>query len=80
MQLEVAMKSGYSQRHVSFLELGRASPSREAVLVLASHRPFPAILVDRAWNMFDANECAMALFEQFMDVPGPDATLAELRI
>lgn len=109
-QLEVAMKSGYSQRHVSFLESGRARPSREAVLVMAdtldiptsarnglleaagfapiythepltsarlegvltavqeilsSHRPFPAILVDRAWNIFGANETALALFRHF---------------
>lgn len=115
-QLEVAMMSGYSQRHVSFLESGRARPSREAVLVMAdtldiptsarnglleaagfaplythepltsarlegvitvlqeilsSHRPFPAILVDRAWNMFGANETALALFRHFPNTADP---------
>lgn len=113
-QLDVAIKSGYSQRHVSFLESGRASPSREAVIVLAdtlnvpmtarnalleaagfapiytheplsskhleyavgaiqdvltSHRPFPAIVVDRAWNIFGTNECAGALFQHFIADP-----------
>ncbi len=115
-QLDVAMTSGYSQRHLSFLESGRSNPSRETVMVLAetlgvpvrernalldaagfapvysqepltsehleivlgavhevlaSHRPFPALLVDRAWNTFALNETANVLFSQF--VGGGDA-------
>lgn len=38
--------------------------------VLASHRPFPALLVDRAWNTFALNETANLLFSQFV---GADA-------
>lgn len=34
-QLQLASVTGYSQRHISFLELGRSSPTRTAVLVLA---------------------------------------------
>lgn len=34
--------------------------------VLASHRPFPALLVDRAWNTFALNETGNALFSQFV--------------
>jgi transcriptional regulator with XRE-family HTH domain len=34
-QLELALRSGVSQRHVSFLESGRARPSREMVMHLA---------------------------------------------
>jgi transcriptional regulator with XRE-family HTH domain len=34
-QLELALRSGVSQRHVSFLESGRARPSREMVVHLA---------------------------------------------
>lgn len=34
-QFDVAMTSGYSQRHLSFLESGRSRPSRETVIVLA---------------------------------------------
>lgn len=115
-QFDVAMTSGYSQRHLSFLESGRSQPSRETVMVLAetlnvpvrernvlldsagfapvythepltsehlevvlglvhdvlaSHRPFPALLVDRSWNTYALNATANALFSQF--VAGGDA-------
>ena len=109
-QLDLALMSGYSQRHLSFLESGRSQPSREAVAVLSDaltvpirerndllrsaghapvytdaglssellrpsldhmqellniHRPFPAILVDHAWNMHAANENSAALLAHF---------------
>lgn len=99
-QLELALTSGVSQRHLSFLESGRATPSREMVLqlsetlevplrdrnelltaagfaplfsarmlddpqmrqvlravrlMLRNHEPFPAIAIDRAWNIRMAN-------------------------
>lgn len=95
-QLHLALSSGVSQRHVSFLESGRAKPSRSMILqlsetlevplrerndwltaagfaplfkarplddpqmnqvmaavrmMLANHAPFPAIAIDRAWNI-----------------------------
>lgn len=34
--------------------------------VLASHRPFPALLVDRAWNTYALNATANALFSGFV--------------
>lgn len=34
--------------------------------LLASHRPFPALLVDRSWNTFALNATANALFSQFV--------------
>src|SRR6266849_5517214 len=34
-QLELAVEAGVSSRHVSFIETGRAQPSREMVLMLA---------------------------------------------
>ncbi len=100
-QLELALSSGVSQRHVSFLEKGRAKPSRSMILqlsetlevplrerndwltaagfaplfrarplddpqmgqvmgavrmMLANHEPFPAVAVDRAWNIILANK------------------------
>ena len=100
-QLELALESGVSQRHVSFLESSRARPSRAMVLqlsealgvpirdrndwltaagfaplfrrssfqdpamqqvmaavrmMLANHDPFPAIAMDRAWNVVLAND------------------------
>ena len=95
-QLDLALAAGVSQRHVSFLESGRARPSRGMILqlsetldvplrdrndwltaagfapvfkarqlddpqmsqvlsavqlMLGNHEPFPAIAVDRSWNI-----------------------------
>ena len=99
-QLDLALTSGVSQRHVSFLESGRANPSRNMILqlsetldvplrernawltaagfaplfrtralddpqmgqvmsavrmMLTAHEPFPAIALDRAWNVRMSN-------------------------
>lgn len=40
-QLELALEAEVSSRHVSFLETGRARPSREMVLRLAEHLEIP---------------------------------------
>ena len=95
-QLDLSLSAGVSQRHVSFLESGRAKPSRAMILqlsetlevplrerndwltaagfapifkarplddpqmsqvmsavkmMLANHEPFPALAIDRAWNI-----------------------------
>lgn len=100
-QLELALSSGVSQRHLSFLESSRARPSRAMVIQLSealdvplrqrndwlnaagfaaayrnrsledpkmapvlaavrmmldNHQPFPALAIDRAWNVVMANE------------------------
>lgn len=102
-QLELALDAGVSQRHLSFLESGRAQPSREMILQLAEvlgvplrernqllhaagfapvftqhtldqdemnavrqaldmmlkhHEPFPALVVNREWNLVQANTAA----------------------
>jgi len=99
-QLELALQAEVSTRHLSFVETGRAAPSRDMVLHLAdqldvplrernqlllaagyapvyshvaldspplaevrgavraiieAHAPNPAVVVDRYWNMVDAN-------------------------
>ena len=99
-QLELALDSGISARHLSFVENGRSAPSRDVILrlgeelelplrernnlllaagyapiyseatldspemsavrgavrrVLAGHEPYPAVAVDRGWNLVDAN-------------------------
>jgi transcriptional regulator with XRE-family HTH domain len=99
-QLELALSSEVSQRHLSFLESGRAKPSRGMILqlsealevplrernvwltaagfapvfpsrsladpqmsqvmaavrmILANHEPFPALAIDRAWNILLSN-------------------------
>ena len=114
-QLDLAVEAGVSSRHVSFIETGRAQPSREMVLMLArvldvplrdrnellmsagfaamyratdldapaleqarraldfmlrQQEPYPAIVVDRCWNLLKANNGAVKLVEAFAD---PDA-------
>ncbi len=106
-QLQLSLEAGTSARHLSFLESGRAKPSRSMVLKLAdalnmpkqaanqalhvagyapafpalapddralapvreavsfllkSHSPFPAVAIDRRWNLIGANDSALALF------------------
>jgi transcriptional regulator with XRE-family HTH domain len=40
-QLDLALHAGFSTRHVSFIETGRAQPSRQALLVLAEALDVP---------------------------------------
>ena len=107
-QLELALDTEISARHLSFVETGRSLPSREMVLrlteqldvplrernhlllaagyapvysetaldagamlavreavrqVLTGHEPYPALVVDRGWNLVDAN-ASIGLFLQ----------------
>jgi len=107
-QLELALDTGISARHLSFVETGRSQPGREMLLrvleqlkvpfreqnrlllaagyapaypersfddpdlapvrdaldlVLSGHEPYPAVAVDRAWNMVAANRAMLALTE-----------------
>jgi transcriptional regulator with XRE-family HTH domain len=112
-QLELSLASSVSQRHLSFLESGRARPSRSMVLqlcdtlevplrerndwllaggfapafreraledpqmvqvlgavkmMLANHEPYPALALDRAWNIRLTN----APFETLVGLSGAD--------
>lgn len=105
-QLDLALSAGLSQRHLSFLESGRAQPSRAMLLRLAEaldlgladrnhwliaagfapiypqraieaadmaplrdalarmlrhHEPFPAMVIDRAWNLVMTNEATQRM-------------------
>ena len=107
-QLDLALDAGVSARHVSFVETGRAKPSREMVLhladqlevplrernrlllaagyapvyaertlddpemapvrealelVLQGHEPYPAVVVDRGWNVVTGNRANPRLLE-----------------
>lgn len=111
-QMDLALTSQVSQRHISFLESGRAQPSQEMVLQLATgldltlrhqnlmlsaagfapihtetdlsapemasickaiefilrqQEPYPAIVVDRYWNLLRANQGATRLLNTFID-------------
>jgi transcriptional regulator with XRE-family HTH domain len=118
-QLDLAGDAGTTPRYVSFVETGRAQPSRQMVLrlaraldvplrerndllvaagfapmyslepldsplmarvdealtgMLAGHEPFPAVLMDRGWNLLRANDGAAQLFGRlFAPEPVPAA-------
>jgi transcriptional regulator with XRE-family HTH domain len=123
-QLELSARAEISQRHLSFLELGRASASRQMVLrlaealdvplrqhnalllaagfapawretelgapdfaqiasavdyMLAQQEPFPAVAVDRHWNLLEANAGAVRLVEFLVGPlpPGAPVNLAD---
>lgn len=106
-QLDLAVRAGLSQRHLSFIETGRSRPGTDVVLRLApaldiplrdrnrllesaglvahfpeivltdgvsapfraaisrlleSHEPYPAFVLNRWWDVVDANEAARRLF------------------
>src|SRR5512138_710693 len=65
-QLALALKAGVSQRHLSFLESGRAQPSREMVLHLAEHLDIP--LRDRN-RLLNAAGFAPLYLERSLDDP-----------
>jgi len=115
-QLDLAAEAEISSRHLSFLETGRAQPSRDMVLRLAEvldvplrernpllaaagfapmyretdlgspqlaavrksiefllerHNPYPAVLVDRHWNLRLQNRAATMALGMFADVVTP---------
>jgi transcriptional regulator with XRE-family HTH domain len=108
-QLDLALQTEISARHLSFVETGRSRPSRDLLLrlaeqlelplrernhllltggyapvygqapldapelaavraalrqVLAGHEPYPAVVVDRGWNLVDANASVALFLEQ----------------
>lgn len=123
-QLALAQRARISQRHLSFLELGRARPSRDMVeqisdalgvplrqhnallvaagfapvwretdlgapeleavnsaldYILDQQEPYPAVVVDRHWNLLRANTGAAVLVEFLVGpiAPGVTVNLAE---
>ena len=111
-QLDFALQAEISQRHLSFIESGRATPSRDMLLKLAEHlgvpprerntwllaagyapifeerkldnpalhearqaidvllksaEPFPALVVDRGWNLVAANSAVQPLMSLVAD-------------
>lgn len=118
-QLDLSLDAGISARHLSFVESGRANPSRDMVLLLAEalqvpfrernellaaagfaaiyretalgapdlsparkaidlilqhQEPYPAVVMDRHWNLLETNHAARRLFEFLLEgsaPPGP---------
>ncbi|MCK5859979.1 MAG: helix-turn-helix transcriptional regulator [Abyssibacter sp.] len=76
-QLELAMSAGVSQRHISFLEVGRAQPSREMVAQLAAALDIPL----REQNLLlSAAGFAPAHTETALDEPGMAPVRAALEM
>lgn len=112
-QLGLALETGVSQKHLSFIESGRTAPSRQTLMavadgldmpfrernqlllaagyapqypeetwdaagmaivrhglerMLANHEPFPAVVMDRWWNVVMANRATTRLFSAFIDL------------
>jgi transcriptional regulator with XRE-family HTH domain len=66
-QLDLALEAGVSQRHLSFVESGRSSPSREMVETLCEHLDLP--LRERNVVLLSAGY-APAYQERKLDDPG----------
>ena len=111
-QLDLAVEAGVSSRHLSFVETGRATPSREMVVLLAraldvpfrdrndlltaagyaaiyratsldapalaqarraldfilrQQEPYPALVLDRHWNVLKVNEGSARVQALFLD-------------
>jgi transcriptional regulator with XRE-family HTH domain len=118
-QLDLSVEAGVSSRHLSFVETGRAQPSREMVMLLArtldvplrdrndllvaagyapvyrrtgleapamahvrraldfilrQQEPYPALVLDRHWNVLKVNEGSARVQAHFLD-PAAVATL-----
>jgi transcriptional regulator with XRE-family HTH domain len=112
-QLDLALDTGISQRHISFIESGRSVPSRQTLIgiahaldiplrernallqaagyasiypdtpleaaqmqgvrralerMLQQHAPFPAIVMDRYWNVLMTNDATPRFFNCFADM------------
>jgi transcriptional regulator with XRE-family HTH domain len=120
-QLDLALEAEISTRHLSFLETGRAQPSRDMVLrladqleiplrernvilvsagfapvfpqrrlddpalasarkavdlILGGHEPYPALAVDRGWNLVAANRMVAPL----MGMADPELLTAPINV
>ena len=71
-QMALAVEAGISTRHLSFVETGRSTPSREMVLSLAEHLDVP--LRDRNMLLEAAGYAAV-----FRETPLDAAAMAEVR-
>ena len=112
-QIALSLDAGVSQRHLSFIEIGRSTPSRATLLgiadaldvpfrdrnvlllaagyapmypaagwddaemrqvtvalkrLLRQHEPFPAVVMDRYWNVVLTNAAAPRFFGSFVDL------------
>lgn len=124
-QLELSLDAGVSQRHISFIEIGRSVPSRQMLIDIAAaldmplrdrntlllaggyapiysdgawdgpemrsitravermlrqHEPFPALVMDRYWNVLMTNQAAPRFFSNFCDLAARESPRNLLRL
>jgi transcriptional regulator with XRE-family HTH domain len=124
-QLTLALEADVSPRHLGFIEIGRARPSREMVLILAQaldvplrerndlllaagfapmyletdlsdpamtqarqaldsilrqQEPFPAVVMDRHWNILLTNGAASRFFGMLIDLDAENGPVNILRM
>src|SRR5579875_2806685 len=72
-QLELSAETGVSTRHLSFIETGRANPSREMILRLAEHLELP--LRER-----NALLMAAGFAHEYAQTPLSAASMREVRL
>jgi transcriptional regulator with XRE-family HTH domain len=75
-QLDLSIQADISARHLSFVETGRSQPTSGMILrlseqlarlrvalrqILTGHEPYPALVVNRWWEMLDANAAVAVL-------------------
>ncbi len=61
-QLDLSIQADISARHLSFVETGRSRPSPEMIRqVLTGHNPYPAVVVNRWWELLDGNDAISIL-------------------
>jgi transcriptional regulator with XRE-family HTH domain len=122
-QLDLALQAEVSSRHLSYVETGKAKPSRQMVarlaealdvplrarnalllaagyaplyretqlgaadltlarraveFILKQQEPYPAIVVDRHWNLLQANEGAGRLFGYLLGGPPAEANVLRM--
>ncbi len=124
-QLALAHQAAVSPRHVSFIETGRSSPSRDMILhladalavplrernalllaagfapmfresrlddaalapvraaveaILAQQEPYPAVVMNRTWDILTTNAAATRFFGRLLDGRSPTGTPNVLRL
>lgn len=70
--LAAGLAPAYSETPIDDPEMGQVR--RGLDLMLEAHLPYPAIVIDRHWNLLDANPVASSLVSKLVDPDSPALT------
>lgn len=73
LMLAAGLAPAYSQTGLNDPAMGQVRHGLE--LMLQSHMPYPAIIIDRHWNLLDSNHAATTLVAMLVDVQSPALTV-----